>query len=116
MIKGNFPRNLYEALAIHEFLRQLGYTNDEISLNLSNGDVGVIVKANGKTGNLRIGTAELPQTEMIKKWKELSVEWNKGGTMSQEEADMILHSSKVFAHRELTKRVLLGSGFNRWLN
>lgn len=117
MLLGTYPRSLIEALAVHTVLEKLGYSKkDEIFLLLSGNDVWVQLSADGKVGNIRIDSMELSIHEMEKKWKELVLEWNEGGTMTQEDKDILVQSSNTWnMMREQIVLALTLHGFNRWV-
>ena len=115
MVTGTYPPTLLEAMAVHTFLEQLGYSKkDEIFLLIDESAIAVRLSADGKVADLRIGRPELPPGEMEDKWMDFIREWNTGGTMTREDKDQLFWSSKIWDNRATTLLLLIGRGFNRW--
>jgi hypothetical protein len=109
-----FPASLLDAIALHDILNTLGYSlKDELFLALNPNRVAVIIKADGKEGPIGVSPPELPLDQMREKWLELIKAWNTGGTMTKEDKDEIVCSSKIWAYRIALLDMLRRAGFTR---
>ncbi len=109
---GKYPPTLIEAIATHSLLSALGYsTADNLFMSISEKDVEVLLRAEGKQVALRMGTPEVPPLELAKLWRQLIGEWNTGGTISNEEKSIMCNGTKIFVNKmEITAKLLL-AGF-----
>jgi hypothetical protein len=112
--RGKYPPTLIEALMTHNLLFNLGYSpKEEIFLEVTGQDVGVILKAEGKEASFRMGAPELPPQEMKQLWTELVLAWNTGGSFSKEEKDALWQASKVRPRAIEVAMSLIMEGFTR---
>jgi hypothetical protein len=110
-----YPPTLIEAICLHGYYLGLGYSRDDIFLELHEESVIVNLKAMGKQVPVRIGAAEFSADEMNKHWNALVKEWNKGGSMTDEDAICLWNSSLAKQNLPLIVAALLQMGLTRGL-
>lgn len=109
-----YPPSLVEAITTHSLLNTLGYSLiDEVFLELSPRDVIVCLRADGLEAKLRMGEPELELDEMVTRWKALILDWNTGGTISDNEKNQLWRASTAKQRAtEVFVRLVL-EGFRR---
>jgi hypothetical protein len=106
------PKPLIEAMAFNTLLLNLGFSlKNEVFLSVSNKDIVVVLQAQGKEANFRVGAAEFDNQTMVEYWKRLIKHWNTGGSLSYDEKDQIYLDSKSIRLLPLVLVELLKLGF-----
>lgn len=112
--KSKYHRSLWEAMAVHSLFIDLGYRKEEIFIFITPNGVIIELQAEGKKLPIRVGPAEYPLDCMLQKLKELSQEWNSGGTITTDEKDENFHTSQA---KRMVPQILAGLvalDFKRW--
>jgi hypothetical protein len=106
------PRSLIEAISLHSLLLNLGFSlKENVFVSISDRDVAVILRAQGKEAPFRVGGGEYDGQTMSRLWKQLIRQWNTGGGLIDADKDEIYWSSKASRLLPVIVAKLLEQGF-----
>ncbi|MEI8328198.1 MAG: hypothetical protein WCG02_03625 [Candidatus Taylorbacteria bacterium] len=84
------PKSLIEGISLHSVLLNLGFSlNDEVYVTISERDVVVILRSQGREVSFRAGGGECDSQKMAMFWQRLISQWNTGGSLSETDRDEI---------------------------
>ena len=90
----------------------LGFSlNDEVYVTISERDVVVILRSQGREVSFRAGGGECDSQKMAMFWQRLISQWNTGGSLSETDRDEIYRSSKASRLVPVILGKLLDHGF-----
>lgn len=104
------PKNpaIREALAVHEALRKLQFTPDEIFVRWSPEELHVVLKAQEKTFGIYVGVSDLAEEEFRAQWRDAVAWWNTG---NPKKLQRLWDSSHTAKNRMALTAALVDYGF-----
>ncbi len=110
-----YPQTLLEAMTVHAFYLTLGYSADEIFIILSPEAVMVKLESRGNSFTYEAGVPEHSMKKMKWFWDHLMADWNRGGVVTQKDADILWRSSRIRAIKPLIMHELAKVGLRKGL-
>jgi len=106
------PKSLIEAVSLQTILFNLGIPFSDIYFLISNNDIGIVLRSQGKEVAFRIGNQEFDTPLMLQSWEKLIKQWNTGGSLANADKDAILFGSNVIKHTPAIVLKLVQQGFS----